>query len=346
MLLLRQDPERVPGPGDRPRHVLERAPELGLDDLLAHRGGGGRVFDQEEREAHERRALGGPEEHAREAVEAAQQERAREAHRARKAQSLLTIANARRRKPAFNWSAYSPPRPSFLGVRASGINPLGVLVAALIVSGVAGGWTGLKTVLLRIVRVRVRTRWYLAALLLPAALVFLSLALNLVLGAPMPGHEHWAKWPDVVDRFIIGFLFVGLGEEPGWRGYALPELQRRRSALQAALMIGGVWALWHVPLWGTEFPWSVVPGFLVSVFAGSVISAWLFNSARESVFLCMLFHASVNSIGAGYVFGMFAGTDFLRLWWIYAMVWAAGAVLIVWLAGPALQGIRRAQVAS
>src|SRR5205823_983050 len=55
------------------------APEPGLGDLLAHRGGGGRALDQEEREAHERRGLGGPEEHARDAVEAAQQERAREA---------------------------------------------------------------------------------------------------------------------------------------------------------------------------------------------------------------------------------------------------------------------------
>jgi len=196
-------------------------------------------------------------------------------------------------------------------------------------------------VLLRIVRVNVGIQWYLAALLVPAVFAFVSLAVNLALGAPMPGHEQWGKWPAIVDHFIFGFFFVGLGEEPGWRGYALPELQRRRSPLAAALLLGAAWALWHVPLWGTEFPWSVVPAFFVSVLAGSVFSAWLFNYARESVFLCMVFHAGVNSIGAGYVFQMFTGTDSLRLWRVYTIVWAAGAVLIVWLAGRALKGFRK-----
>jgi len=65
------------------------------------------------------------------------------------------------------------------------------------------------------------------------------------------------------------------------------------------------------------------------------------QSARASVFLCMVFHASVNAIGAGYIFPMFTGTDSLRLWRVYTLVWAAGAVLIVWLAGPGLKGIRK-----
>ena len=55
----------------------------------------------------------------------------------------------------------------------------------------------------------------------------------------------------------------------------------------------------------------------------------------------MVFHAGVNSIGAGYVFQMFTGTDSLRLWRVYTIVWAAGAVLIVWLAGRALKGFRK-----
>ncbi len=111
---------------------------------------------------------------------------------------------------------------SFFGVKASGINPLGVLVAALIVAVVSRGWAGFKAVLLRIVRVRFGWRWYLIALLLPVVFVSLALGLNLAAGAPMPAPEAWAKWPEIIDRFIFGFLFVGLGEEPGWRGYALP----------------------------------------------------------------------------------------------------------------------------
>src|SRR5258705_13271047 len=78
---------------------------------------------------------------------------------------------------------------SFLGVKASGINPLGVLLAALIVAGASGGWPGLKALLLRIARVRLGWRWYAVALLLPAVFVFLAFALNLVLGAPRPTPE-------------------------------------------------------------------------------------------------------------------------------------------------------------
>src|SRR5215471_8732680 len=66
---------------------------------------------------------------------------------------------------------------SFLGVKAHGMNPLGVLLAALIVAAASGGWRGLKALLLRIVRVRVGWRWYAVAVLLPPAFVFLAFAL-------------------------------------------------------------------------------------------------------------------------------------------------------------------------
>ena len=79
-----------------------------------------------------------------------------------------------------------------------------------------------------------------------------------------------------------------------------------------------------------------VPAFLLSVFAGGVVAAWLFNSAKESVLLCMLFHASVNAVTSGYVFPLFGDADRSRLWWIYALVWVAGAAVIAWRSGPAL----------
>jgi len=228
---------------------------------------------------------------------------------------------------------------SLIGVKAKGINPLGVLLAALIVAAASGRWKGLKALLLRIVRVRVGWRWYAVAVLLPALFVLLALALNLALGATPPRAQDWAKWPEVVDRFVFGFLFVGLGEEPGWRGYALPEVMRRWSGLKAALILGAVWALWHLPLFGTEFTWDLLPTFVVSVLAGSVVIAWLFNSSGQSVFLTMLMHAEVNAVGAGYVFRFFTGADYQRLWWIYALVWVVAAVLVSWRTGPALSSV-------
>src|SRR2546427_12845869 len=146
---------------------------------------------------------------------------------------------------AFLLSWY-PTLFSYVGVRASGINPLGVLAAALIVSGQAGGRPGVTALLRRMVRVRVGLQWYLVALLLPACFAFLSLALNLLFGARMPGHEQWVKWPEIADRFIIMCLFVGLGEEPGWRGVGLAEFEQRTTALEAAMLVGVAWALRHL----------------------------------------------------------------------------------------------------
>ncbi len=77
-----------------------------------------------------------------------------------------------------------PTLLSFVGVHASGINPLGALAAAFVVSGLAGGRPGVTVLLRRMIRVRVGPRWSLIALLLPACFAFLSLGLNLLFGAP------------------------------------------------------------------------------------------------------------------------------------------------------------------
>ena len=77
----------------------------------------------------------------------------------------------------------------------------------------------------------------------------------------------------------------------------------------------------------------------MSVLAGSVVIAWLFNSSGQSVFLTMLMHAEVNAVGAGYVFRFFTGADYQRLWWIYALVWVVAAVLVSWRTGPALSSV-------
>ena len=224
-----------------------------------------------------------------------------------------------------------------LGVaKSSGINPLGVFVAALIVAGAGDGWASVKVLLLRLVRWRVGWDWLMAAIAIPVAILAAACAINLALGASAPTSSQWAKWPEIVDRFVFAFLFVGVGEEPGWRGFALPAMYRRRSPLAASLLLGGIWALWHLPLIGLEFAWNVVPCFLISVFAGSVVLAWLFNGSRQSVLLCMLMHATVNSVGAGYAFHLFDGADLQRLWWIYAAMWTLVATCVAWRAGPSL----------
>src|SRR5215472_10872261 len=118
------------------------------------------------------------------------------------------------------------------GVHTSGgMNPLGVLLAGLITSRVCGGWSGTKAWLRRIVRIRVAAVWYLVAVLLPVGVVATALVLNLLFGAHVSPDAQAPTWQAVAGGFLIQLLFVALGEEPGWRGFALVELQKRASPI-------------------------------------------------------------------------------------------------------------------
>src|SRR5215211_4092979 len=98
---------------------------------------------------------------------------------------------------------------------------------------------------------------------------------------------------------LVFFIFPGsaLGEEIGWRGYALPRLQYRRSALSASLILGVIWAFYHLPLFFTgqafRSPSLLVP-FVVSGLALSVILTWVYNSTGGSLLLVVLLHATAN----------------------------------------------------
>jgi membrane protease YdiL (CAAX protease family) len=137
-----------------------------------------------------------------------------------------------------------------------------------------------------------------------------------------------AAWRELPDRFLFIFLFIGLGEEPGWRGFALPRLQKQCTPLIASLILAPIWALWHLPLMGNEFPAAVIPAFLISLLGGTLIQTWLFNRTKGSVFAQMLFHATVNTVGAGLVFPLFKGSTFVSFWYIYAALWLAAGFAV------------------
>lgn len=221
--------------------------------------------------------------------------------------------------------------PWFLALaqgRSSGPNPLGPFVAALIVAGIAQGWPGIKDLLARIVRGRIGWRWYAVIFGLPIALCAIALAIMALFGQ-VTSTPTAAAWRELPDRFIFILLFIGLGEEPGWRGFALPRLQKNYSPLSASLILAPIWALWHLPLMGNEFPWPVVPAFLIALLAGTLIQTWLFNRTKGSVFAQMLFHATVNTVGAGLIFPLFKGNAFVVFWYLYALLWLAVALVLV-----------------
>jgi uncharacterized protein len=226
-----------------------------------------------------------------------------------------------------------------LGVHTSGgMNPLGVLLAGLIMSWVCGGRDGTKVFLGRIVRVRVAPRWYLVAVLLPLGVVGVAAALNLLFGARFSPDARAPSWGAIGGGFLIQFLFVALGEEPGWRGFALVELQKRLTAIPATLLLGAIWAFWHLPLMGTAVPWNLVPAFVIGVFTASFALSWIFNSTDGAVLPCLLLHATANSIGIGAVFSLFNGAGLMQLWWLHTLVWVIAAAVIVLRSGSGLKG--------
>jgi membrane protease YdiL (CAAX protease family) len=204
--------------------------------------------------------------------------------------------------------------------KTSGPNPLGPLVAALVVAGVASGWPGVHELLGRMVRGRFGLRWYAVIFGLPIAMCAGAVAIMAAFGngIALPDATEWRELPD---RFIFIFLFIGLGEEPGWRGFALPRLQKRHTPFVASLILAPIWALWHLPLMGDEFPLPVIPAFLMSLLGGTLVQTWLFNRTKGSVFAQMLFHATVNTVGAGLVFPLFKGSTFVSFWYVYALLW-------------------------
>ncbi len=215
----------------------------------------------------------------------------------------------------------------------STILPTGPLLAALIVLPVVGGWPAVKAFLSKIVAWRVDLRWYLVVLLLPPAITFSSLGLNLLLGATATGVSVPGGL-DFAGNFIFILLFIGLGEEPAWRGFALPRLLAKHGALAASLILGLWHALWHITLFGVEYDLGNLLPWLIGVLSFAVLVTWVWRHTGGSLLLPMLFHTSVNS--TAFPFRWFAGAELIALWWLFAALWCLAAIVVVWRCGPTL----------
>src|SRR5215211_7629748 len=167
---------------------------------------------------------------------------------------------------------------------------------AIVLTAMVFGRGALRKLLGRLLIWRVNPLWYLGVVLGPVALVGGMVALNTLLGGPALS----LGMPLVSVAIFFGFsIFPGsaLGEEIGWRGYVLPRLQSRMSALSAALLIAPIWGLWHLPLWLTGAPGRtplIYAGFVLSTFALSVLLTWVYNSTGGSLLLVVLLHATIN----------------------------------------------------
>ncbi len=209
-------------------------------------------------------------------------------------------------------SAPDHPPTSFLFI----LGGAGPPIAALVLTLFRESSTTRRDFLIRVVDARrMGWRWLCAALLLPPVFLSLAILLDFALGPALSldaeSPRTWALAVDAAQPLnfatILGvvfftFWFGPLPEEIGWRGFALDRMQCRMSALTSSLLLGTIWALWHLPLFcipGT-FQYDVGLGttrfwlFLVYHPPLSVIMTWLYNNTRRSTLSAVLFHFSGN----------------------------------------------------
>ena len=215
-----------------------------------------------------------------------------------------------------SWAIWVPLALDHLGVFASRVpggfvtlgrllGTLGPAVAASIVARVADGRGGAKALWGQLGRWRVRWAWYAAALLVfPALLVAAALVYRFLPGAgPLPTVEASAA-SLVVTVIVLGISAVG--EEVGWRGFALPRLERTMTALGASLLLGAVWTSWHLPFWIAlgELEQFGPTYWLLSwlwITAGSIYLTWLMNNTDNSLPMALLFHGGYNLLSVGFL---------------------------------------------
>lgn len=243
---------------------------------------------------------------------------------------------------AISWVAWIPLALSAKGVLAVSppmwwhyLGSFGPLLAAAVVTLASRGVAGGRELLGRLLRWRVEPRYYLFA----AAPIGVFAAIVLVtwlISGQMPdlgllGEADYLGTPGVLTVLVLWLVTFGLGEEVGWRGFALPRLQSTRSAFGASLTLGLFWATWHLPAifyrdTYTAMGWMVVPMLLSVAVVGTVVYTWLFNGTRGSLLPVIIFHglfdffsvwAAAGAVGPGMVMTILMVFWAVRVYRIY-----------------------------
>lgn len=219
-----------------------------------------------------------------------------------------------------------------LNPESSPLVPFGPGLAAVLVAFLAGGRRELSGLLRQLGRWRVNPVWYGVALGVPLVVPALTLVAAMTAGAPVPQWEP-SDVLQVAGSILVTIVIVGFFEELGWRGFLLPRLQRVRTALAAAMLVGLAWLPWHLPELISDPGQRPLVPFVIYIFALSVLLAWLYNSTHGSLPIVILFHAALNSFTKFFLAELQGGTPYLLAWWVLAGLTALLALAVIGYAG-------------
>ena len=211
----------------------------------------------------------------------------------------------------------------------------GPTLSALIVMGLTEGRSALRPFLARYVQWRAGILWWLIVL-------FGALAALTVVAAVVVGPQLLAGFlsglgrlmPTYLITLVAGVILGPLWEEPGWRGFALPRLQRRYGPLSGTLLLGLLWALWHAPGFFGGWLGGSPLALLVSSLAFSIIMSWIYNNTHGSILLMILLHSSSSAAISVGTFVLpssmsFAATSLVNGGWIPALTYSLAALLVI-----------------
>jgi uncharacterized protein len=234
-------------------------------------------------------------------------------------------------------------RAGLLPVEARQLGAFGSSLAAIILAAVEGRKRGVRELLARFLIWRVGLRWWAFALFSTVIPSVAALLLFDLFGGPTVDWSALKPLPSVVPMIVMLTILAGAGEEFGWRGFALPRLQARHSALVSSLIVGVAWGIWHIPMFliegTTQYKWQQEAGLIPAVLGygafcivWAIQYTWVFNNTRGSVLLAAVVHGAGNAWIGGYIDvyrGHFAGVL------VFTVVSAVVSAVIVLVAGPA-----------
>ncbi len=207
---------------------------------------------------------------------------------------------------AFMWSwafwLLSPLLKAESAIAATGlfiVGGFGPSLAAVAVVAHHGGRNGLRRWMKRCLQWRGGRRRMALAFFFPVGFMGLAAAAHVALGGVLPDSPASGHAVLAAVNFLLVFLIGGpLGEEFGWRGYAQPALQARWGWRIASVVLGAVWAVWHLPLFyspGAVQSHLPMGWYALSAIASAVVFAWLYNRSRGSVLPALVLHTAVNA---------------------------------------------------
>jgi membrane protease YdiL (CAAX protease family) len=200
------------------------------------------------------------------------------------------------------------------------------ILPAFVTSSIFSTTPGIRDQLRTYIKPKGSFWYYLLALILIPAFWLLGNLLSRVLGTELP----FFRYP-VVDLklmgmvilfFLYNFIYGGLSEEPGWRGFALPRLQAKFSPLTSSLILGVIWAVWHAPakfggIEATSLSDTIVEWVLIVLV--TIIFTWLYNRTKGSILVTALIHPAMNTTG-NFLNGSIGALLLLFLFMIFVIV--------------------------